>query len=573
MRRHLNSAMRRSLILVIVVLGIVSFFASRRQPARTVAVVIETPATAASLAFNGLGGTIAKEDGTILSTPAQTAPHKRTVHFILPTTTVNNLVCKSLFSAMLNGYPPPALLNFNSVFRDAEEARFMKIAAIHKYLSLKVHDEDLVIITDSYDTWFQLPFKKVISRYYSLQERDRLTHLAMYSKKVKEGNKRDKSSHSTGIIVSSSNAAGGDKIDPAVTAADVAAASGDNVIESDFPVEEDVNIPPYAEHVVFGADKICWPNPRDSPACMNIPESTLPKDIYGNETDKDGYEFKIRPRWLNSGNIIGPAKVMKEIYMRAFDIQQRSPIHFSDQVILADIFGKRDLPIRIDYESYLFQTMTHSHADMLFLYEDQVEEGDYPNADIIDPITGVSSATGARGNANSGERIDKFEDKQLVDAAFYTNTTRRQSDKYLAWNRVSGNLPAVLHFNGPKLPLETWWGNMWWVHDQSPVHRLQRLKHVRRTGGAFVDDDGKQFKSYKEICGKFDIFEYTPSPFERGRVPEGSAVSLDPEPFLLGMDPRKTPSDVLRSLLEPDGADGATETTSKRPGRRRLTHN
>ncbi|KAK9376019.1 uncharacterized protein V1513DRAFT_411653 [Lipomyces chichibuensis] len=571
MRLHLNSAMRRGLFLGIVIVAIVSVFAIRRQPARTAAVVIETPATAASLAFDGLGGTIAKEDGTILSTLARTAPGNRVVHFIFPTTTVNNLVCKSLFSAMLNGYPPPALLNFNSVFRDAEEARFMKIAAIHRYLSLKVHDDDLVLITDSYDTWFQLPFKTAISRYYSLQERDRLAHLAKYSKKIKEGNKKAKSSHSTGIIVSSSNAAGGDKIDPAVTAADVAAASGDKVFESDFPAEEGVDIPPYAEHVVFGADKICWPNPKDSPACTNIPESTLPKDIYGNETDKDGYDFMIRPRWLNSGNIIGPAKVMKEIYMRAFDIQQRSPIHFSDQVILADIFGKRDLPIRIDYESYLFQTMTHSHADLLFLYEDQVEEGDDPNADIIDPITGVSSATGARGNANSDERIDEFEDKQLVDAAFYTKKTRRQSDKYLAWNRVSGNLPAVLHFNGPKLPLETWWGNMWWVHDQSPVHRLQRLKHVRRTGGAFVDDDGTQFKSYKEICGKFDIFEYAPAPFERGRVPEGSSVSLDPEPFLLGMDPRKTPSDVLRSLLQSSAE--AKDTASKRPGRRRLTRN
>ncbi|KAJ8099358.1 hypothetical protein POJ06DRAFT_256764 [Lipomyces tetrasporus] len=550
MRLHLTSAVRRGLVLTLLVLAIVSFSISRRQPTKTAALVIDTPPTSASLAFNGLGGTIAKEDGTILSAPVPTAPGKRTVHFIVPATAMNSLVCKTIFSAILNGYPSPVLLNFNSVFRDAEEARFMKIAAIHRYLSLKVHDDDLVLVMDAYDTWFQLPFETLVSRYYRLQERDRLAHLAKYSMKVKEG--KIKSSHSTGIIVSSSDAAGGDKIDPDVTAADEAAAvSGHDktVVEGEFPDDEGIDIPPYAEHVIFGADKICWPNAANSPACKNVPGSTLPKDIYGKDTDNDVYDFKNRPRWLNSGNIMGPAKVLKEIYMRAFDIQQRSKIHFSDQLILADIFGKQDLPIRIDYESYLFQTMTHSHSDMLFLYEDQVEEGDDPNA-VIDPITGVSSATGARGNANTDERIDDFEDKQLVDAAFYTNTTRRQSDKYLAWNRVSGNLPAVLHFNGPKLPLETWWGKMWWVHDQSPVHRLQRLKYVRKTGGAFVDDDGTVFRPYKELCGKFDMFEFTRSPFDRGRVPTGSSVSLDPEPFVLGMNPRNTPSDVLKGLEE-----------------------
>ncbi|KAK9369612.1 hypothetical protein V1509DRAFT_468845 [Lipomyces kononenkoae] len=570
MRLHLTSAMRRALILVLAILSVVSFFASRNQRARTAGVVIETPA---GLTFNGLGGAAnARQESTILSTRAPTAPNKRTVHFIMPTTAVNNNVCKSLFSAILNGYPSPILLNLNTVFRDAEEARFMKIAAIHRYLSLKVQDDDLVIITDSHDTWFQLPFKTLISRYYSLQERNRLAHLAKYSKSVPEN---EKTKHSTGIIVSSSNAAGGDKVDPAVTAADMAAASGDKAVERRSPVEEGQDIPPYIEHAIFGADKLCWPNPPDSPACANVPESTLPKDIYGNETDHDVYDFMVRPRWLNSGNIIGPASVMKEIYMRAFDTQQRSGVRFSDQVILADIFGQQDLPIRLDYESHLFQTMTHSHSDLLFLYEDQVEEDESPTDVIIDPITGVSSDTGARGNANSDERIDEFEDKKLVDAAFYLPSTRRQSDKYRAWNRVSGNLPAVLHFNGPKLPLETWWGHMWWVHDQSPVHRLQQLKYVRRTGGVFVDDYGTMFKTYKDVCGKFDIFEFTPPPFAQDRVPKGSAVSLDPEPFLLGMDPRKTPSQVLQSLLDenagpqqvPNQNGGQLEI--KKPGRRR----
>ncbi|KAK9243756.1 hypothetical protein V1506DRAFT_462341 [Lipomyces tetrasporus] len=499
MRVSLNSTMRRGVVPALVMLALVSIFVSRHQLASTALLLME-----ADLGFSGgRGGTIVRESDTISSSSVPISSQTSTVHFLLPATELNDLVCKTFFSAILNGYPSPVLLNFNAVFKDAPEARFMKIAAIYKYISLRAREDDLVIIMDAYDTWFQLPFETVLSRYYKLQERDRLAHLAAY-----------------------------------------------NVTDDDaLPDVDDGDIPPYTEHVVFGADKICWPNSETSPACKDVPESTLPDDIYGDDTDQDRYSYMSRPRWLNSGNIIGPASVLKEIYMRAFNIQRRAKAHFSDQLILADIFGKQDLPIRIDYESYLFQTMTHSHSDIVFLYEDQVDEGDDPNAEVIDPITGVSSANGgARKNANPGEFVDDFENKPLVDAAFYTNTTRRKSDKYLAWNRVSGNVPAVLHFNGPKLPLETWWGKMWWIHDRSPVHRRERLKYVRRNGGAFVDDRGDKFMPYQEMCGKFNMFEYKLSPYDRGRVKKGSAVGIEPEPFVLGMHPRKSPSDLLRVL-------------------------
>ncbi|KAK9478977.1 hypothetical protein V1514DRAFT_329575 [Lipomyces japonicus] len=534
MRLHLNSALRRGLILAIVVLTIVTVSLHQRKPSKTSAARIKTPQIANDLLQFG--------------TLAPSAAQERTVHFIFPATQINKLVCKALFSAGLNSYPPPVLLNFNSVFRDAEEARFMKIAAIHKYLTMKVHDEDLVLIMDSYDTWFQLSADTLIERYYKIQEHDRKLYYKKHTRHTKSTSGLDLAAtdpSSSGITVSKSGASGADELIPDVSESKPTKkrAVDDNSISHD--IEE---IPPYAEHAIFGADKVCWPNKRTSAACSNVPNSTLPSGIYGPDTDTDVYEFKVRPRWLNSGNIIGPAKVLKEIYMRAFDVQQRSRIHFSDQLILADIYGKQDLPIRIDYESYLFQTMTHSHSDVMYLYEDLVEDDEDPDAEHIDPITGVSSKSGAGGSANSNDDVNKFENKKLIDDAFFTVKRRRISEKHLAWNRVSGVVPAVLHFNGPKLALETWWNKMWWVHDQSPVHRLQRLKHVRRTSGAFVDDDGTIFKSWKELCGKFDMFEYTPSPFDNVKLRPNAPPSLDPEPFRLGMNPHKSPSDVLRDL-------------------------
>ncbi|KAK7203613.1 hypothetical protein BZA70DRAFT_312267 [Myxozyma melibiosi] len=500
---------------------------TRSQPAKIAAVVIDTPPAAAAVA---LAMAVDQDPSLAQSTDlSQTKTRKRSLHFLLPATQLNKLVCKTLFSAALNDYPSPVLLNFNSVFRDAEEARFMKIAAIHRYLQLKVDDDDLVLIMDSYDTWFQLSFDTLLKRYYQIQEADRKAHYAKYASVVAAADAQSK-----GISVSSSSAPGG----AAMEKRDA------DPFAQDQPQSEQQQqlVPPYQEQVIFGADKVCWPNARNSPACKNVPKSTLEDDIFGADTDTDPYEFKVRPRWLNSGNIIGPAKVLREIYQRAFDVQQRAKVHFSDQLILADIYGKGDLPIRIDFESFLFQTMTHSHVDVVYLYDDEIDRDDETFSSVRDPATGPAT--------EESEIPAEYRDESLISAAFMRNASRRASDKYLAWNRVSGHCPVVLHFNGPKIALETWWNKMWWVNDQSPVHRLQRLKYARKTGGAFVDDDGTKFTTFKDMCGKFDMFEYTPSRFDQAKVFPGQAPSLDPEPFRLGMNPRKSPSDVLDELAE-----------------------
>ncbi|KAK9381307.1 uncharacterized protein V2V93DRAFT_368886 [Kockiozyma suomiensis] len=516
---RLTSAMRRGLLLVMALLLVASALLSRR-PAKIAAVVIDTPPAAAAVALAMAGSTI-EDPAHATSVLASTKTRKRSLHFLLPATQLNKLVCKTLFSASINNYPSPVLLNFNSVFRDAEEARFMKIAAIHRYLQLKVHDDDLVLIMDSYDTWFQLSFDTLLKRYYQIQESDRKAHYAKYADVYAAADAQAK-----GISFSKAGESNARRDDPGSASQD----------ESNTGQ----TVPPYQEQAIFGGDKICWPNQHSSPACKNVPLSTLPSDIFGPGTDEDPYEFKVRPRWLNSGNIIGPAKVLKEIYQRAFDVQKRAKVHFSDQLILADIYGKGDLPIRIDFESFLFQTMTHSHSDIVYLYDDEVDRDDPDFESLKDPAAGLS--------AEEADIPPEFRDESIVSEVFMRNASRRHFDKHLAWNRISGHSPVVLHFNGPKIALETWWNKMWWVNDQSPVRRLQRLKFVRKTGGAFVDDDGSKFSPFKDMCGKFDMFEYTPSRFDKAKIYPGSPPSLDPEPFRLGMNPSKSPSDVLADL-------------------------
>ncbi|KAJ6534635.1 hypothetical protein DFH09DRAFT_1284142 [Mycena vulgaris] len=67
-----------------------------------------------------------------------------------------------------------------------------------------------------------------------------------------------------------------------------------------------------SDMVVVGADKVCWPNEWDEPACRDVPESPVPKIAYG-EGEGDMINTQ-RPRWANSGTVIGTIKSMKDVY-------------------------------------------------------------------------------------------------------------------------------------------------------------------------------------------------------------------------------------------------------------------
>ncbi|KAK9459227.1 uncharacterized protein V1516DRAFT_681333 [Lipomyces oligophaga] len=468
----------------------------------------------------------------------------RRVHLLFPATEINQLVCKTMFSAFLNNYPDPILLNFNSKFKSPTEAHFMKISAIYNYLDKHTADNDLVIIMDSYDTWFQLSFETLISRYYQLQANDLLVY---YS---------DDSTFPSNISISHDIEYVGQNKSSVQILENVyfpelmetsdsprvncEYGSCSRVLSDGLNIKTD-DIPGFKEQVVFGADKGCWPNKKTSKACTNVPESSLDPTIYGAGTDI--HSFRMRPRWLNSGNMMGPASVLREIYKRAFAIQKRAKSHFSDQLIIADIFGERDLPIRIDYESFLFQTMTFSHSDIVFLYSEEVDL-ENPESRAISDLLDYPVL--------DEKLVPKpFRDSELINSAFLTNASNRMrfSDKYLAWNRVSGHAPAVLHFNGRKEPLETWWNKFWWMKDSTPDARNSRLNTVQTTKGAYGHPDHTNYMTFGQMCNKFNMYESKLSRFDKVKnIKPGAGPTFDPEPFRLGMDKYKSPADILIAL-------------------------
>ena len=268
------------------------------------------------------------------------------------------------------------MVNYGKAFEGAgwdKGSHAGKIRGVYDFLNNKqVKDDDLVLIIDGYDVWFQLPPEILIRRYHAmvLEINERLRR--------RYGMVRDRK--------------------PSDKTADM--------------------VQKYTQSVVFGADKICWPNPVADPACAAIPYSTLPKDVYGPQTDKDPDSFHNRPRYLNSGTVIGPAADVRAIYEYAVQkVEQNDRGKIGDQFVFAEIFGEQEFQresirrssqspggrfydwlsnslgtsesplsanitinnmttvagqryeysIGLDYESRLFQTMTHSADDLEFI--------------------------------------------------------------------------------------------------------------------------------------------------------------------------------------------------------------
>ncbi len=102
------------------------------------------------------------------------------------------------------------------------------------------------------------------------------------------------------------------------------------------------------QSIVFSAEKKCWPRGPEDMGCWAIPASPLPKNLYGTLTDfmskDESDEFRyVRPRYLNSGFVLGPIREARVLFARAAEIAHADPEVFgADQGIIAQIFGEQE---------------------------------------------------------------------------------------------------------------------------------------------------------------------------------------------------------------------------------------
>ncbi|GAB7344083.1 hypothetical protein MBLNU457_1990t1 [Dothideomycetes sp. NU457] len=202
------------------------------------------------------------------------------LHFLLPASNRDINLCKTLLTTTVLDYPVPTLTAWEETYDTGYllggGSHVAKISKVLEYLNTipTTEDDDLVLIADAYDIWFQLPKDVLVSRY-----RDMITfgndqiHTRLGSSASKQG---------------------------------------------------------ISAQIVFAAGKRCAPNQPHTIACYPLPDSPIDDNIYGGNTDTimgwNKYSSN-KQRYLNSGYIIGPIGHVKKMFVKAWAMAESIPEH------------------------------------------------------------------------------------------------------------------------------------------------------------------------------------------------------------------------------------------------------
>ncbi|RSL43087.1 hypothetical protein CEP54_015226 [Fusarium duplospermum] len=266
-------------------------------------------AICALLALPGFLLVLAFQDCRYLSkgfeAPAIVPAEDRRLIIVLPANAPDINLCKATTSAISLGYPAPVIVNWGKDYQGKGwhgGSHLDKIIGTLDFLNWasssdagdhKLGDNDLVIVLDSYDTWFQLPPSVLLQRYH---EANRLA---------------------------------GQRL------------------EEQWPGQGNISV---QQSIIVSAQKKCFPPPDSGSIlhCDALPESPARADLYGPETDKDPNLYhNVRPRYLNSGSMIGPVEDMRRYFDRVkhrMRQRQAEGVHlYSDQGIFAEVFGEQEI--------------------------------------------------------------------------------------------------------------------------------------------------------------------------------------------------------------------------------------
>lgn len=417
------------------------------------------------------------------------------VHVIIPSTSTNPGLCKLLISAAVLGYNATTLLNFGDYeWKDEFKQHITKITGTIDYVNSLPPEkqDDLILMLDAFDTWFQLPPEILIKRYHEIVAKAGRFHV------------------------------------------------------DDFGAE---NIA--AHHirntVIFGSDKENHPAKRESASYWAVPDAWLPQLVFGPNTDNSTSMYD-RPRWLNSGSIMGPAREVRDVCMAALDCyRQRTNIR-SDQFHYSQVFGTQSYArrlIKLEYdrargrsvieeEEFLkpksksglsrqipdiaegMRTEFHIGVDsQSSLVQTGAYSGDYltwvRNNDSSLYVRERSKHSNPHHHFSLPRELEGYgpipEGEEGMDPALY-----RWERLPLATNTASKNIPVVLHVNGKKGYRELWWPRSWFYPFLEQLLQRARDNGLRDKGmhrdalaGAWTLANGTRgWVAWKNVCGEFE---------------------------------------------------------------------
>ncbi|PRP87291.1 hypothetical protein PROFUN_01553 [Planoprotostelium fungivorum] len=197
-----------------------------------------------------------------------------------------------------------------------------------------------------------------------------------------------------------------------------------------------------------------------------MPQSNLPSNIFGPDTDKK--DIYRRPRWLNSGIMIGQTDHLRTLFTLTkakWDTLIPPPLS-GDQGVIAEMFY-------FNYESTMFQMMHWSTDDIV--WDSDTNESTLANAPLAP---------------------SQFKKKIDVRGIDLDSTAGR-----LGWNRISNTIPAAMHFNSEeqKINLDAWWTKAWGYPRLSEI--LEGYANDENVG---MHVNG-QWMTWNETCGSYDL--------------------------------------------------------------------
>ena len=311
-------------------------------------------------------------------------------------------------------------------------------------------DEDLVLIIDAYDVWFQLRPDVLIQRYYMVRD-------AANERLISELGSSVVSKHGL------------------------------------------------SQTIFFNADKVLWPHLDTTTDPWWLANSSLPEYAFGPETDK-GLEWANRPRWLNSGAVMGPLGDMRRLFNATLSridqdfnetlFKDSDQLYFSklyeDQeyarrllrpnqslinehpqdVALLPVGMETEYHISLDYKSDLF--LANAFYEDFWAYmtfdtprkqpQDQVMLAPYQ----IDLPTEILSSLPPYNGIASARNVNKTRMDQLVDPGVTSNTWRNVG---LGTNLITNQVFPLLHMTGHKEYLDELWNKMWYFPNSRALLR------------------------------------------------------------------------------------------------------
>ena len=432
----------------------------------------------------------------------------------------NKYLCQLLLSAVVLNYPTPVLVGWDSPEKGYSAKQYKaKVDAINGYLqSFKPsNDDDLVLIVAGFHTWFQLPPDLVIRRYFNA---------------IKAENKRIRARLGSGVAR---------KHDARQT-------------------------------ILFSADKACGPQDEaDWVGCWAPPQSPVPMYTFGpyNDTSFDDAKadpYHARPRWLNSGMMIGPARDMKILFEATSSLMESQTQGESDWWYYTYFYGLQEysrarlesvqrLPpenipppqiksgqqtefhIGLDYESTIFQNLDYSDQYLTWWQYDGSKDM------AISQKKAHQSLHHFKLSKDLLKSRRPFESMHDLKASAYNEKYQEILKKsgrpnFKMWehlplftNVVTHQVFPMLHFSFEEDYRDIWWEKMWyypfardlvassagtspkpiykkringqmWYNSQIPESSYREGSNQERRDGAWTDKG--EWKSFHGMCEPFE---------------------------------------------------------------------